>query len=485
MSHPLPQESHLIVDGPTDPNAIRNYLNLKDGSKIATLAALMAQPSKKFDAPALVDAAMELLIEAEAELARRRETMVNSMNYQTLIELAEKLDACDGALPLWIDDYNEKLNDPVAGPVLNRLRQCASWRSDQSKAHRSKNASDALVAAKGRTDIPRPSLPCNLEQTLRYATNDKSLSWSVLEKAFIDYLSTLNDWESRDTDDEKELQQAVSFHVKVVTGQIEFESGHPSILASLEEHELKLKTLQSRLTTLQEDRQYRENFRPSVSKPPSHIEKEARTCYADHWQRPGCVKEESTLTSLANEFHTFWQKHGKEYIRMHTAAEHQKKALSAQTAKAGKQGVHNRERARWIKHTNNFIDYLNKTQRCSDLNMILVSADEFSTRYSGLTDPEAKSRVKEFLGALCNAAVSGRDSESVLEPLRNLRVNEFKNLPIQEQNLKITKMTVSDANALKKGDIPKCLASFTVLTIEIVDDCRKLLNTALEKARKK
>jgi hypothetical protein len=482
MSHPL-SEIIAVSDGPSDWKAIREYLSLKDGNKIATLAALMAPPSKKFDAPELVNAALELQGEADSRVTRLRQAHAVSMNAATLSALAEKLNIWGGGPPTKIEDEDERLTDPIAGPVLRQLRRLESWRSEESIKRRKTSIADALTLADSRTTIPRPSLPCNLEEALRYATDEPDVAWIVLEKALIGMLSTFNDWESRDADEEKQFQRGVDLHTAVLNGSRGTDPNDPCRLPSMREHEEELGKCQSRLSDLQAERFYRENFRPGIPDPGSLAEGGIAR-YAAHWKNPGCVTDETTLGFLTTAYYGFWARHGPEYVQIHTADEKQAKAVSKQTSEAGKKGATTRVHRNWIKRTNDFIHYLSDDAKEGNLGDLQARVTDFTIHHSGFKSVETQTDIRDFLGALC-ASANQATPDGIYELLKNLGLHTFKELPFEKQNARIAKMNKSDAAAFQNGKIPKCLVRFQSLTPETVKKSFEMLKAALPKWQKK
>jgi hypothetical protein len=186
-------EVHEFFNGQTDELAVQEYLNVKDDGEIARLVAMMAPKAKAFDSAALVDAAMAIQTETQSGLIRRREAMVSTMNYSTLLDLQNAL-GCE--FSLYVDDNDERLRDPIIGPVLRKLHGTVSARFKQSdeleKARIVAEIDAHLASADARTKLPRPNLPCNLEEVLRYAANAPHVPWVVLERAFLVFLGFSN-----------------------------------------------------------------------------------------------------------------------------------------------------------------------------------------------------------------------------------------------------------------------------------------------------
>ena len=116
---PTPDQARDFLDLPADDAAIRKYLAKEDIDEIARIAASLVPKQTLFDAQAAVEGALAIKGEVEAALRRRREDMVETMNFSTLLKIAQELDAYE--LVAGRDDADAKLLDPLVGPVIMKL----------------------------------------------------------------------------------------------------------------------------------------------------------------------------------------------------------------------------------------------------------------------------------------------------------------------------------------------------------------------------
>jgi hypothetical protein len=476
MIKPFSAENHDLLDGPSDPMAIRNYLNIEDAVTLANRVTIHSS-LENFDPRALMVASQELGIEAVATVTRLREAAVLLMNYRTLCDLGDHLGAFRGGLPNWMAEDDEEMSDPIQGPVLRRARILASLRSAKYRKRGNTLNADENGHADGRSAIPRPTLPCNLEDLLRYAANAPTISWKWLEKAFIDMLSTDRDWTVLDPDEEKQLQREVELLTAVLAGSASFDFDDPRLVRSRRDNEIQLEDFQKMLSRAREERSYRQHFRPG-NQAPSSVEKDAKARY-EYWRQPGCVTDETVFIRLVSDFRNFWAEHGPEYVKKHIAEESHKNAVSKKASDNGKKGVANREQAKWVRVTHAFIDYWSDGGQKRSIDDLLASVTEYSSRHSGFKSADTQNEVKEFLGALCIAADQSTGALSVLEPLQYLGVRTLKERPIKEQKARIAKMDRFEAADWRDGKIPKSLARFKSLTIETVQECLEMLKAAL------
>lgn len=418
-------EVHEFFHGQTDELAVQEYLNVNDDGEIARLAAMMAPKAKTFDPVALVDAAIALQRETKAGLVRRRESLAASMNHDTLLELQTKLGR---ALSLIVDDDDDGLRDPVVGPVLQRLRSTVSDAFKRGEEHdKALMVSDTtarLAKADARTTLPRPSLPCDLEEVLRFAANAPSVPWEILEKAFIVCLDFSN--QTQLANHEEGFQQKCR-------------EDYSETLAALGEnaddgpHRNGLKAAVARCETslaeMQSARIGRENFVPS-QETPAGISEAAAINYAKYFQNPGCVKDAETLALLSTEFHAFWEKHGDAYLSVDAAAEKARKAKAEKNRKAAPKGSASRERTRWLKQTEKFVAFSNANQPSASDRSELIKI--FADRHTALRSKAAKIKVQEFLGMLSSYEGREFDRPAMLEILRKSGIKAMTEDAVRE-----------------------------------------------------
>jgi len=431
MSTRHPPYVSPLIKGPSDPIAIQDYLNLQNAGEIARLAASMAPQPKNFDPVALVGAAFALQTEAAADLIRRRETMADKMNFSTLLALARELGVSD---KIHAGEDDEKLSDPVAGPVIRSLQTVIHGDSAACAARNAALIKEALASADARTKRPRPSLPCDLEDALLYAANPPSTPWPVLERAFKDFLGLyrLKDDTRRRQTQEAEQQALVDLHSRTLAKLKAANSHAPRHLSAVRETEQQLKISKENLGAWQAIRNYHENFAPGASQAPPTVTEETDEIYAFYWQPPGSVSEESSLVFFATDFHAFWHAHGKAYLRLHATTEKKKEMAAKQSRQAGAKGAPARDHSKWIERTTAFITYLKCDSKRKLPDAIQDSVTAFAAQHSGLTDRKAIAKLRDFLGTLCNPAACGWDAATTRYTLEKCGIKSCADATIHE-----------------------------------------------------
>ena len=245
MNENLPPEVHEFFGGSSNPIAIREYLEIKDDGEIARLAATMAKP-KTFDPAALVDAAIALQDEAKAGLVRWREAMVGRMNFNTLLALARERGVIDR---IHANEDDEKLSDPVDGPVLRFIQKVRDGNSAECAGQDAARIEEALASADARTKLPRPSLPCDLEAALRYAANAPDCAWPVLERAFKDFVGIYRSKREAEKENEyrTDIQEQLDRDTKVLANLKLKATSDPQLLSSQPKLEEEIKKLRERV----------------------------------------------------------------------------------------------------------------------------------------------------------------------------------------------------------------------------------------------
>ena len=402
MSTIQQSEVHAFFNGESRPVAIRDYLNLKCAREVARLAASMAPRSKSFDPIALVNAALVLRTEAEAGLVRCRESMVGRMNFSTLLDLARELRVSD---KIHASEDDEKLSDPVTGPVLRFIQKVVHGNSAECAAKDAARVEEALAIADGRTMLSRPSLPCDLERALRYSANDPDSPWPVLERAFKDFLGIYRTKCEAEqginyrTDIKKQLDQ----NTKELADLKLKAKADPELLLSQRKLEEGIKQLGAVVNEWKAIQFYRDFFIPGSETPPGVAEESARI-YEVYWHPPGSVFQESSLAFFATDFHAFWQTHGQTYFHLHAADEKQKEAVANRNRKSATKAAETRDHKKWLGHTTSFITFLRKHGNNKTPAAIQNLVKTYAWDYSALKDKGAKAKVEAFLGTLCNPA---------------------------------------------------------------------------------
>ena len=421
-------EIHDFITGSTDERAIQDYLAVQDDGEIARLAALMAPKQKTFDPAALVDAAMALQTETKAGLIRRRMAMVNYMNYRTLLSLQNKLGLL---LSPYVDDDDERLHDPIAGPVLSRMLSTIFAGYKQSDALEKTEITSVLASADTRTTLSRPTLPCDLEYALRYATNSPKVQWMVLQDAFVDFLgiNRITRVQGQREEDEKSLKEQIEHTVQIIAEIKMNPNSDSEKLNSAREHEEELKRFQNRLTSLEAETKYGKSFVPGAIIP-SDVEKASSEIFANYWQEPKSVKSEKSVAWFSTEFNAFWEKHSGAYKKIHAAAEKARSAKAEKNRKAAKKGSASREGKRWVKQTENFVMLLNANRATLSNRSDLI--EKYAAQHSGVRSDAAKLKVQGFLATLASYSDREFDGLAMGEILRNIGIKDLNEEAIRQ-----------------------------------------------------
>lgn len=412
MNEDQSPEGHEFLHGQTDDLAVQEYLNVTDDGEIARLAAMMAPKSEAFDPAALVNAAIALQTESKAGLIRRREAMVAAMNYSTLEALQQALGL---SVSPYVEDDDIGLRDPIIGPVLRKLHSAVSVhlkRSDDLEESRTAaDIDDCLASADARTDLPRPSLPCDLEVALRYAVNAPRVSWAALEKAFKDSLGLT---EVGPDKHEEEFQQKCRDDYSKALAELgknaEDEPRRTELQAAVD-------LCHSNLADIQNARSFREDFTPG-HEIPTRISNAAARIYANYFQNPRCVNRKEILARFSKEFHEFWKTHGEAYQRIESEKEKARKKISKQNAKAQSRAVVIRENRRWLEQTGKFLAFLKARKARPSDPQIREMIENYCVEQSGLRKPTSQKKAKEFLGLLCNSSARSLDEAEINRTLK-------------------------------------------------------------------
>lgn len=425
-----PPDAHAFIYGAVDQAAIRDYVNLTEPAEIARLAAAMAPRPEAFDADALVDSAIALGLAAEAGLIRRREAMAAGMNFSTLLALNNQLGCSDR---LYAHESDECCSDPVKGPALRFFQNfwtavsIATETKDTERIHR------ALEAADGRTKLPRPELPCDLEPALRYAANTPDAPWPVLELAFKDFIgldrikreAAQRQEYHRDMEGQLDRDTAALAKLKIKT------TCDPQRHLSQRKLEEKIKTAQDNLAAWRKVECYRESFTPGCQAPTAVAEK-TEIFYAEYCQHPGCVFMESALAFFASEFRSFWQTYGGAYLRLHEEVGKRMKSVTETNRRSGAKGALARDHKKWIEHTTAFIRHLGGDSERKKPGAIQNSVATYVERHSGLKDKKALAKLKDFLGTLGNPAARQWNAATARQTLQNCGIKACSEDTIHE-----------------------------------------------------
>lgn len=459
-------------------DAIQRYLDLVDDGELERLAATMAPKGKGFDPSVLIAQASALQAEAAAELVRRRELLVQSMDLATLSNLAGRWGIPEVSLIHIIHD-DRFFDDPIQGPVLRRISSLMCKMplpQEFGDLFLGEKPMDALNRASSRTSLRRPLPGSTLEDLLRFAANipEESVSWEILNGAFIDFLRLWCQTTTDFNDFRESLTRGPDSEQK--------ESKKSSISARTEEFD-KART------------RFYDSFTPGHQFSSDIVELVHRA-YAECW-RDGISAPQwlQRFAWLADEFPPFWQRFGQAYCAIHqarvkAAAEAEaeiRKGLSKRSAEArrkGGKGVHRREFIRWKTVTSDFIRFLEKNFDGPSLTNLGDHVETFVRSMPG--GPQLRNNALEFLRTLGTAVTKDEEARSVLETLQRSFLGEIETLEPRLREQRLNKLPANQRNQyLEKGTTPPAWVQFKSLTEEAVRDCLEDLKSALPKARVK
>jgi len=416
MNDNRPPEAHVFREGPPDRIAIQAYLAVEDNREIARLAAMMAPKPEAFDPVALIDAATALQAETPAGLIRRREAMVETMNYATLLQLQQELGVPPGTR---VD--HKQLTDPRLGPVL---RKAGSMASAPRRA-----TSDHIAEAGSPPKVPRPQLPCSIEAALRHVTNSpEEVPWHVLESALIDYhkshpTSTLLDpLRTR----EERLRTQIERTRRVPDGTDKnLKKGLQG--ASPKPASLKLKLLEADLSVVEAAIREREATAPGMVTPAGTPDR--LSSILARLERRELI-DGHMLDSLSTNFVPFWEKNRATYLKRGADAEKAKKKKAAGNRAVGPMGPASKERTVWIKRTQDFLKFLKANPpTSSDLS---GSISTFADKHCKLSTSRAKSKVRDLLGTLSLHLGRDFDAGAIMDPLRACGIKALTDDAVRE-----------------------------------------------------
>jgi hypothetical protein len=156
---PINQDEFKL--GERAPALIRDYLALTEerAGEIAHLAAVMAPKiSGKFNSTSLVGRALLLDASARERLASERSAVIGRMNLNTLLDLHRRLHGKDDRDYL-AENNPERLSDPLAGPLVERMQDVAEVRDmirEEKRHEEEKWLAEFAKVANGNPSITLP-----------------------------------------------------------------------------------------------------------------------------------------------------------------------------------------------------------------------------------------------------------------------------------------------------------------------------------------
>jgi hypothetical protein len=475
------QDYRRLTETGVNPVAIREYFDLKSADEIAHLAAVVSKKTDMSNAYVAVQHASQLRSQAEKFLKQARENMVNAMNLPTLYELAERLGVLDAILIYPGTTKNPLRHDPVAGPLLHRIREMESSKPSHENIEDVfilKNYRQILDSAGERSGQDRPSLPCSLDEALRYVSPvPYHFPHDALQCVFMDFLRVFPVRTPDQQRSHSEFKKLFSPMLLDLTAeQLAAMSGNSQTKAQLERN---YKEIKAAVDSIEKSRHFREQFSPASSVP-DIVKSEATRNFTTYWNKPKPVDTEDRLAWLAENFSPFWEEHATQYM------DERARVTSAQKEgrRKMKEGTQDRDRPKWIRHTQAFADYLGThtnskppqsakllVERVNDYKTVLLH-----TKPPGLADGRTIEKVISFLGALCQHAVSNKIAPSVgVEILRGLKeINA--NLAKEAQDEEIT---VEVSQGQREKPTKKYTRSYKALSEQTAIECLNILRMTL------
>ena len=417
---------------------------------LAKLAATLAGPIRNSDPAALVARAIQIREAAALAIPSRRAELLADADWSSLDALYHHINAGrTGA---------EQAKDPQLSAIIEAMKQRnqdmeAAWKEDPER-EQEKTTAESMMAEIENKSGPRPELPCPLEKALRWSTGSReSLPWPVLEGAFIDFLSTLaaREVHKRNTIwGHSESTAWVERHAQALA--------QPDLNAeSRTHHKAELVKYQQIVTDENAVAAFFQNFTPGIPEP-AGIAGEGAGSYGKYWK--GQEMDSKTLFFLADDFRTFWTKHGKTYRALDDERVSTSKALKEQKESAGRASAETRARARWIHFTQNFVEWAGNRD-------ITASVIDSYPKQEGVILEKGHEFLKTLLTAKGNLVLQADLSES----LEHIGGSTNPDLARNPANLNAKKKTVLRSRKSKRGviltqaDAVDCYRIFTARAV--------------------
>ena len=326
-------------------------------SQIANLAASMSSFRHESNPAALVSQAIQIREAAAVALPAHRSALLKDADWSSLNSLYHRIG--EGKTDA------QKKKDPHMIAIIEAMKRRTQKDVDawQKAPERDTEKADleAVFAAVEAASGPRPSLPCPLEKALRWSISaNDSLSCSLLEGAFVDFLEIL-------TSREKHKRNFMWGRSDAAAGVERYEQAlaDPDLPdESRKSHEEELVKYQKIVAEESTVAAYAESFTPGTLAPDSIAGTGAAT-YATHWK--GKTVDEKNLHFFAYEFRAFWEKHGQTYQAIQQEQERTANERRKSKKAAGKASAAPRERDRWVRFTQNFVEWAGQREVTSNL----------------------------------------------------------------------------------------------------------------------
>lgn len=334
-----------------DDELIGRFLAPLEPSEIAALAATLLTGGATQDLEAAVDKAVELRWRVENMITMKRDALLRSMNEATLSELRSMFET------QYLGPEDHPVRRPLATLADNERRRRLDEKSAEYERHQKQSNESILEQAAGRTSIPMPATPCAIEPGLRWVTNERQISWKILESAFADYLGCCY-IESRKVTDSREIEFR--------KGRIE---DWQKALASLKtEHRsdqeksqrrrefwIRINATEREIADLESKVNYLQNFRPGLDTPKS-VRDYVNSKYRHFEGNESAIQSRDHLAELIRNFYPFWLKHADAYRSIDRIARKAERDRRAKLKSNASKTTNARERNKWSTVVRAFID---------------------------------------------------------------------------------------------------------------------------------
>ena len=410
--------------GHLDYAAVEEFLRLlnprPEAQRVALLAASIAQKTEGDTAGDLVKIAMDIQAESEKAVIGRRDAILARMNLSTIQRLVEMLRHLDSTFSE--GDEGEDKQGPyrsfLSAAIERRTQVKVDW-PEKYHAHQTEKIGKALSQADGRTKIPRPKTPCDLATALQYVSGENDISAKALESALIDFLSIRRLETTKD--DDLELEKSLRHQLDEISQDLS-KSQEGAKTPSNKTVNPTITRLQQGISRLEEERTFRENFKPGM-KVPSQLKTDTIYLFAVYSSKSDSVTL-STLAWLADNFYPFWVEYRSSYLTQHLYTESKRKATSKSRKESGIKGFGKREYDRWVAIVKDWLKYaaIHKKRPDEIIDVFMNGRTEIKTK-------DARARFASGLKTLQNHVTKKKPAEST--------VVDFKLVGVKSMNSEI------------------------------------------------
>lgn len=453
---------------------IQAFQALTDANEIADRASRMYNETTLSDLESAVQSAFQAKLHAEALLKSKREELLKTMDLETLYALAGNLGIADTILQK--STSNPYLADPVGGAVLEQIWEMETGmehEEDPDSVFTNNNYRKILESLANQTHRDRPSLPCSLDEALRYVADIPPVFTEAdLNRVFQDLLRVV----PIRTVDEKRIQSELrKFASEAAVNQSAEEITNSGLIGAAKNESVKYqKLIRDAHNELTKSEKFREAFSLDA-KVPNMVKFEADKNYTRYWNKPKPVDTEDRLAWLAEHFSQFWIKFGQEYTDRLTLKSSDKKS----GIEGMRKGVQNRELVTWISRTEEFLSFLrevNYEQKSNLSNELVNIANVYGEKLTqskpdGYKKQQTIEKTITFLVVICRCVTKPDSPALGLEMLNQLESASQNLIKEAKEVSKITESSLGNKNKrpTKAGKTYKSVTEQTML-----ECCNKL-----------